>query len=61
MEQWCEIKKRSELQASPEEKPRKRGNNGSGTVNYVREKSEAELKIRKSELELKKARTLVTM
>ena len=54
MERWHETKKRGEIQTSPKEKPSKKGSNGSGTVNYSREKSEAELKIRKSELELKR-------
>ena len=54
MERWSETKKHGELQKGLEETPRKRWNNGSGTVNCLREKSEAASKISKSELQLKR-------
>ena len=53
MERWSETKKR-ECDSSPDETPKRKRNNGSDTVNFLREKSESEIELRKSELELKR-------
>ena len=52
MERWSETKKR-ECDSSPDETPKRKRNNGSDTVNFLREKLESEIELRKSELELK--------
>ena len=51
MERSNETKKRGERETIPQEIPRKKQNNGFHTVTYSREKSEAGLQIRISELE----------
>ena len=53
MERWSETKKH-ECDSSPDETPKRKRNNGSDTVNFLREKSESEIELRKSEFELKR-------
>ena len=57
MERWSNTKKRGELQKGPEETPRKRRNNNvSDTVNYLRENSKSEQRLKRQELQLQRER-----
>ena len=53
MEYWSVTNNLSELEIRPKETSKKRQNNGSDFVNYLREKSEAKFETIKSELQLK--------